>query len=643
MKTRTNIWRSRLVVIACTAAITPPLAWATGGFEVSPTSIELELDAGETATEEVCVTVPKDAVIPKVDVYLLADTTGSMSGPLASVKSGASTLAGSLFGLTGVDVAIGVGNYKDFPKDAYAFDHQVDPTITSLDVTGSGGIASWSAGGGYDRPEGQLFALDRLAADVDPAIGGGNIGWRSGAKRIVVWFGDQPGHDPVCGTISGLSYGITQSTVTDDLNDAGITVVAISTTSGGGLDGSSYVGDYLSACGSSVNSTVGQATEIATDTGGSHIKGVNNSLLVTTIVGLVEDEVGSIDELALSASGDAADYVTGIDPSVIGPIDTSSESEHCFDVDFAGACGEEGEETFTGSLDATADGADIGSASLSVTIPACCPADDEKLGAATGYNVFVTGDYDGYNSETWGKVAVGGDMDFVNYGIATKLGSGSGTVLTVGGDLTASSSQIYGGDAHANGTCSTPSSVGHPDGDIECPPIGGAYDASGAATEMQDISNHMADLAVNGTTTTTNWGGVYLSGTDPDSNVFELDLDDLGFASWVWNGWINTFSISATSGSTVIINVKGDAGAAGALFKNGGISTSGVDATDIVWNFNTQTDLKIRNVSVPGSIMAPNAHLDFSNGNTNGTVIVASFSGSGEFHSAEFDGNTCGL
>lgn len=70
----------------------------------------------------------------------------------------------------------------------------IDPTsndvsLGSTQVTGA--VATWSASGGSDGAEGQFFALHALA--VDPAIG-----WRPGARRIVVWFGDYPGHDPIC-------------------------------------------------------------------------------------------------------------------------------------------------------------------------------------------------------------------------------------------------------------------------------------------------------------------------------------------------------------------------------------------------------------------------------------------------------------
>lgn len=260
-------------------------------------------------------------------------------------------------------------------------------------------------------------------------------------------------------------------------------------------------------------------------------------------------------------------------------------------------------------------------------------ADDGGLGAAADYNVFVLGEFDGWNSDIQGRTAVGGDASFANYGIGSRVSGG--TTVSVAGHLTVSSSQIYGGDGEAS-SCTT-SSVGVPSGTLDCAATD-PFDASDHGGEMRVLSGSLADLAANGTTTTTRWGGVYLSGSDPALNVFELDLDSLGFASWVWNGWINTFSISAPSGSTVVINVVGDTSP---LFRNGGISTSGAGAKDIVWNFSEGGDLKIRNVSVPGAILAPRTDLDFSNGNINGTVIVSSMTGTGEFHEVAFDGTLC--
>ena len=126
---------------------------------------------------------------------------------LAAVRAGASSI---LSGLTGFDFAFGVGNYKDFPNDPYAFNPQQSVTKVIADVQNA--INGWSSSGGNDIPEGQFFALDKLAEP--PA---GPIGWRPDSKRIIVWFGDAPGHDPVCSAIAGTAANITEGSVTTKL------------------------------------------------------------------------------------------------------------------------------------------------------------------------------------------------------------------------------------------------------------------------------------------------------------------------------------------------------------------------------------------------------------------------------------------
>lgn len=621
--------------------VLPVIAVAAGDYDVSPTSISHTLGEGETASDTVTITVPEDAVVPKLDVYLLADTTGSMGSVLTGVKSGATTIVNDLYGNSlGIDVEIGVGRYRDFQspqQDSFVFDHQLAPASSTNKTSVTSAINAWSAGGGYDIAEGQFFALDQLAKDSDPA--GGSIGWRSDAKKLIVWFGDAPGHDSICKAISSLSYDITESSVTSALQAEEIVVVAIGTTSGVTNDLNAnpviYSSNYNSECGTPGGSA-GQASRIASATGGSYTSGVSGSTIASNIITLVEDEAGKINSLTLVASGDAADYITDITPDEVVDIDTSEESDHDFTVDWEGDCFDTGEETLYGTLTAKADGADVACVSVSVTIPACCAADDGHLGSATGYNAFILGNFEGTNSDIGGKVAIGGDAKFTGYGIASALGSGSGDVLHVGGNLTITNSQIYGGDGEVAGTC-TSSSVGTPSGSLNCSSPN-AYDASNATSEMQAIADDLADLTTNGTTTTYNWGGVTLSGTDPDRNVFELDLDNLGFSSWVWNGYINTFNISAPSGSTVVINVVGNTAP---LFKNGGINLTGVTRNDVVWNFDAATALEVKNVSVPGSIMAPDAAVTFNNGNIKGTLVAGSMKGSGELHSFSFSGDSC--
>ena len=167
---------------------------------IDPTTNDWRLNRCERVTEKITVTVPKSSAPPKADVYLLADTTGSMGSVLASVAAGASAILNNP-ALAGFDVAWGVGNYRDFPVDggihnSFAFAHQVSPT-TTLPVADAA-ISAWVAGEGADGPEGQLYALHQIATDA-------GIGWRPDARRILVWFGDAPGHDPIPTALSGLA------------------------------------------------------------------------------------------------------------------------------------------------------------------------------------------------------------------------------------------------------------------------------------------------------------------------------------------------------------------------------------------------------------------------------------------------------
>jgi len=308
-----------LLLLLALLVCAPVLADTGDDITIMPSVNDLELEEGETITETVTVVVPAGASSSKVDVYLLADTTGSMSEPIGAVQAGASAIVdGLITDLPDVDLAFGAGDYKDFPWDAYAFRHQV--SLTKATATVQAAIAAWAADGGNDGSEGQFFALDRLASDVDPA--GDTIGWREGAERIIVWFGDAPGHDPVCAAISGLGFDITEGSVIAKLGAEGIGVVAISTLSGypSGLDDDPTWGadDYLGFC--TLDGTTGQATRIAAATGGTHMSGVDSNAIVDAIKNLVTAQVTTINRLSLRATGGTAPFVTSILPADYGPL-----------------------------------------------------------------------------------------------------------------------------------------------------------------------------------------------------------------------------------------------------------------------------------------------------------------------------------
>ncbi|GAJ13428.1 unnamed protein product, partial [marine sediment metagenome] len=180
---------------------------------------------------------------PKPDIYFMSDTTGSMGGAIGAVSANADAILAAI-ALVQPDAQFGVGNYRDFPYDPYAFDNQLNITDDTDAVSAK--INNWAAGGGADGPEGQFYALTQIA---DPGVG-----WRDGSTKIVVWFGDAPAHDPVPDPPTDLGYDITEATVTQALVDADIRVIAISLPTGGYPAGTDddptlYGGDYAAAYG----------------------------------------------------------------------------------------------------------------------------------------------------------------------------------------------------------------------------------------------------------------------------------------------------------------------------------------------------------------------------------------------------------
>jgi hypothetical protein len=347
----------------------PPEVLEPRRVKIDPRTNDLRLGECDRFTETVTVTIPKSGAVSKADIYFLADTTGSMTDILAAVQAGASNILTALSGL-GLDLAYGVGNYKDFPSDPYAFAPQ--QSVTTVEASVQAAINAWTASGGGDTPEGQFFALDRLA---EPP--GGSIGWRAGSKRIIVWFGDAPAHDPVCAAISGLAADITEATVTNKLVAEKISVIAISTDTGiaGALDAdpAPLSNDYNAACGAA-GGAAGQATRIANATGGQHATGINEATIVQTIIDLIKAVVGSIDNVKLVPDPVIAPFVVSITPAGgYGPLPGDKDHVLKFEVTFSAGdvpCTTR-DQVFAGSLNVVADGTVVAKKPTRITIPAC--------------------------------------------------------------------------------------------------------------------------------------------------------------------------------------------------------------------------------------------------------------------------------
>ncbi len=246
-----------------------------------------------------------------------------------------------------------------------------------------------------------------------------------------------------------------------------------------------------------------------------------------------------------------------------------------------------------------------------------------NLGPASDYNLFVLYDVNQPSSDTEGRVAVGRNAYFANYSIGDKLSAGSGDVLVVGKNLTYVSGAVYNGNVvYGNSTNLPQTSVSITGGTLrQDNPI----DFAAARSYLTSLSSQLKTLAANGTTTF-QWGGLVLSGTDPFLNIFFVDGNDLSAA--------NNMSINVPSGSVVLVNINRNN-----LSWSGGLSITGTTKGNVLFNFYKAKNLAIHNIDIRGSVLAPFAKVNFSTGVINGQMVAKFLEGAGQFNNTQFIGN----
>lgn len=244
------------------------------------------------------------------------------------------------------------------------------------------------------------------------------------------------------------------------------------------------------------------------------------------------------------------------------------------------------------------------------------------LGPAQDYNLFVFYDLNQPSSDTEGKIAVGRDANLSYYSVGDKLAPNSGDVLTVGRNLQYTSGRVYNGNVVYGSSTNLPLSAVSIDGDLRNDhPINFAA----AKTYLQNLSTTLAGYSVNGTTTY-QWTGLTLDGTDPYLNVFEVDGADLTEST--------SMTINVPNGSAVLVNISGNN-----INWSGGLTVNGTAIANVLYNFYETTSMTIQGIDVRGSILAPFAHVNFAAGVQNGQMICKSLEGMGQFNNTKFVGN----
>jgi len=291
------------LAIAASISVAAP-AGANDGPAIKPAFVDEIIFPGQSIEIDKLVYTP--AIPPDPEIYFLVDTTGSMGGVISEVQDEIADIISDVLAVQPT-AEFGLGQYKDFPFDPFAYQHMV-----SIGGDVPGAVAGLLAGGGADGPEGQFYALDQIAKNNTAGFSG-----TDGSTPIIVWVGDAPAHEPVCAAISGLAYDIDEASVTADLVAAGYTVVALSTSTGyaDGLDDDPtlFGGDYLSACGAE-GGAPGQATRITDATGGTALADVGPGDVTQAIL----DALSAV-QIEVSMTSDCEyPIVTSFDPAYVG-------------------------------------------------------------------------------------------------------------------------------------------------------------------------------------------------------------------------------------------------------------------------------------------------------------------------------------
>jgi hypothetical protein len=210
---------------------------------IDPATINRTISVGQTITINKTITLDARAA-GVVDIFFLADNTGSMGGVLSSVQSVAGSLLTGLNTTFSGNARFGVGRYLGDPSEGVApgTAYQRQLAITDNIANVQTQISNWFASGGGDTPEANFFALHQAATDGAATPGGVSAGqatgWRPGAQRVIVWFGDASSHTTTINKADTIAALQAQNVIVAGLNSLG---------NGGGIDTDNACDDIASA------------------------------------------------------------------------------------------------------------------------------------------------------------------------------------------------------------------------------------------------------------------------------------------------------------------------------------------------------------------------------------------------------------
>ena len=265
------------------------------------------------------------------------------------------------------------------------------------------------------------------------------------------------------------------------------------------------------------------------------------------------------------------------------------------------------------------------------------------LGVASDYNEFIFGNISQDHSDSEGRVAAGGNVGYEHMSVAANVKTDPAIGdLVVGGNLNFSQGSVgylkdnqdplyQKGSIYVGGKANL-YEVGYGSLLYEKP-----INFQAVQSYLTQSSAAWGALPANGTVTINSLkhGSVeiILTGYDPHLNIFKLSGQDVMKAN------AGSFRINTPPGATVLVNIDGSVSA---MQNFGFFFPLPEEAYDwdpyILYNFFQATSLDFGKIEIHGSVLAPFAEVEFSDGHIEGQLIAMSLTGTGEAHDELFIG-----
>ncbi len=350
------------------------LLTASVSASLTPATINATRNPGESVNEHKTAFLP--GTIPKGDVVFAFDLTGSMDDDTAVVKAQAINIMNTLDTLID-DAQFGVMSFMDYPhaynswgySNTYGsasygdYAYRLNQSITDDKTSVSNKINGLVGGDGMDGPQDYTRIMYESYADL-------TVGWRSGAKKILVMFGDNVPHD------NNLKEGVPGKSGTYSTGgDPGRDEIILN---GDDLDLQTVLGEmdtnnvillYVQCANPYPSDALDYWNYWTGITGGDAYQIANAAEIPAAIAALVEAEAAHVDTLTLKAEAGYEAWLTNVVPTEYTDIDipTAGVTKE-FDITITVPLGK-APGTYVFHIIADADGASYGEQLVTITVP----------------------------------------------------------------------------------------------------------------------------------------------------------------------------------------------------------------------------------------------------------------------------------